>query len=99
MDADLVGLETTVTYIDDSVADESLEMCPVCENPNGNKKRSYGVISCRGCANFFHTVLIKLTKVIYCDKECDITGTQKDVLARCNYCKFKKCLKVGMQVV
>lgn len=68
----------------------SLE-CRVC----GDKASGfhYGVHACEGCKGFFRrTIRLKL---VYdrCERACKI---QKKNRNKCQYCRFEKCLSVGM---
>ncbi|NXJ89911.1 PPARA protein, partial [Corythaixoides concolor] len=65
--------------------------CRIC----GDKASGYhyGVHACEGCKGFFRrTIRLKL---IYdkCDRNCKI---QKKNRNKCQYCRFQKCLSVGM---
>ncbi|ETE58366.1 Peroxisome proliferator-activated receptor alpha, partial [Ophiophagus hannah] len=65
--------------------------CRIC----GDKASGYhyGVHACEGCKGFFRrTIRLKL---IYdrCDRSCKI---QKKNRNKCQYCRFQKCLSVGM---
>uniref|UniRef100_A0A8C8VFB2 Peroxisome proliferator-activated receptor alpha n=1 Tax=Pelusios castaneus TaxID=367368 RepID=A0A8C8VFB2_9SAUR len=65
--------------------------CRIC----GDKASGfhYGVHACEGCKGFFRrTIRLKL---IYdkCDRTCKI---QKKNRNKCQYCRFQKCLSVGM---
>uniref|UniRef100_A0ACB8EB17 Uncharacterized protein n=1 Tax=Sphaerodactylus townsendi TaxID=933632 RepID=A0ACB8EB17_9SAUR len=65
--------------------------CRIC----GDKASGYhyGVHACEGCKGFFRrTIRLKL---VYdkCDRHCKI---QKKNRNKCQYCRFQKCLSVGM---
>ncbi|NXS36431.1 PPARG protein, partial [Pomatostomus ruficeps] len=65
--------------------------CRVC----GDKASGfhYGVHACEGCKGFFRrTIRLKL---IYdrCDLNCRIHKKSRN---KCQYCRFQKCLAVGM---
>ncbi|CAN2391729.1 Peroxisome proliferator-activated receptor alpha [Pristimantis euphronides] len=65
--------------------------CRVC----GDKASGfhYGVHACEGCKGFFRrTIRLKL---VYdrCERVCNI---QKKNRNKCQYCRFEKCLSVGM---
>ncbi|XP_016077698.1 PREDICTED: peroxisome proliferator-activated receptor alpha isoform X1 [Miniopterus natalensis] len=65
--------------------------CRIC----GDKASGYhyGVHACEGCKGFFRrTIRLKL---VYdkCDRSCKI---QKKNRNKCQYCRFHKCLSVGM---
>ncbi|MGH0163902.1 UNVERIFIED_CONTAM: hypothetical protein FKN15_046290 [Acipenser sinensis] len=65
--------------------------CRVC----GDKASGYhyGVHACEGCKGFFRrTIRLKL-EYDKCDRNCKI---QKKNRNKCQYCRFQKCLSVGM---
>lgn len=73
--------------------DQVMQMkCKVC-----NDKASgvhYGVHSCEGCKGFFRRTTHKSLSYRACvDGNCDIN---KDNRNKCQSCRMKKCLKVGM---
>ncbi|KAM4676942.1 peroxisome proliferator-activated receptor alpha [Discoglossus pictus] len=65
--------------------------CRVC----GDKASGfhYGVHACEGCKGFFRRTL--RLKLVYdkCERLCKI---QKKNRNKCQYCRFEKCLRVGM---
>ncbi|KAG8579930.1 hypothetical protein GDO81_011099 [Engystomops pustulosus] len=68
----------------------SLE-CRVCSDKASGFH--YGVHACEGCKGFFRrTIRLKL---VYdrCERACKI---QKKNRNKCQYCRFEKCLSVGM---
>ncbi|KAM6895429.1 peroxisome proliferator-activated receptor alpha a [Xenentodon cancila] len=68
----------------------SLE-CRVCSDKASGFH--YGVHACEGCKGFFRrTVRLKL-KYEKCERTCKI---QKKNRNKCQYCRFQKCLLVGM---
>ncbi|MBV94772.1 Peroxisome proliferator-activated receptor alpha, partial [Eschrichtius robustus] len=65
--------------------------CRIC----GDKASGYhyGVHACEGCKGFFRrTIRLKLAYDT-CDRSCKI---QKKNRNKCQYCRFHKCLSVGM---
>ncbi|KAF7654275.1 hypothetical protein LDENG_00071640 [Lucifuga dentata] len=75
---------------DSAVASISVE-CKVC----GDKASGfhYGVHACEGCKGFFRrTVRMKL-EYEHCERACKI---QKKNRNKCQYCRFQKCLSLGM---
>ncbi|XP_010900626.1 peroxisome proliferator-activated receptor gamma [Esox lucius] len=53
----------------------------------------YGVHACEGCKGFFHRTLRLKLAYDPCDLNCRI---QKNNRNKCQYCRFQKCLLVGM---
>ncbi|XP_063792936.1 steroidogenic factor 1 isoform X1 [Pseudophryne corroboree] len=75
--------------------DEDLdEMCPVC----GDKVSGYhyGLLTCESCKGFFKRT-VQNNKRYTCteNQSCKIDKTQRK---RCPYCRFQKCLNVGMRL-
>ncbi|XP_033642922.1 nuclear receptor subfamily 5 group A member 2-like isoform X2 [Asterias rubens] len=70
------------------------ECCPVC----GDKVSGYhyGLLTCESCKGFFKRT-VQNKKVYTCieNRNCLIDKTQRK---RCPYCRFQKCLKVGMKL-
>ncbi|KAM9409216.1 peroxisome proliferator-activated receptor gamma isoform 2-T2 [Pholidichthys leucotaenia] len=75
---------------DTSAAALNIE-CRVC----GDKASGfhYGVHACEGCKGFFRrTIRLKLV-YDHCDLHCRIHKKSRN---KCQYCRFQKCLNVGM---
>nr|XP_060613760.1 steroidogenic factor 1 isoform X2 [Anolis sagrei ordinatus] len=75
--------------------DEDLdELCPVC----GDKVSGYhyGLLTCESCKGFFKRT-VQNNKHYTCteSQSCKIDKTQRK---RCPYCRFQKCLAVGMRL-
>lgn len=68
------------------------EPCVVCGDAASGIH--YGVSSCNGCKTFFRRVIIE-NRTYSCKQsgECPI---DKDMRCSCRHCRFKKCLRVGM---
>ncbi|CAH1787637.1 unnamed protein product [Owenia fusiformis] len=70
------------------------ELCPVC----GDKVSGYhyGLQTCESCKGFFKRT-VQNKKVYSCvdNRTCMIDKTQRK---RCPYCRFQKCLSVGMKL-
>lgn len=65
-------------------------LCP--HHPTG---KHYGVYSCEGCKGFFkRTVRKDLTYTCRDNKDCLIDKRQRN---RCQYCRYQKCLAMGMK--
>ncbi|XP_075240836.1 uncharacterized protein LOC142336139 isoform X2 [Convolutriloba macropyga] len=77
-----------------STAVEPEESCPVC----GDKVSGYhyGLMTCESCKGFFKRT-VQNNKIYQCieNKECRIDKSQRK---RCPYCRFQKCLQVGMKL-
>ncbi|XP_069465549.1 steroidogenic factor 1-like [Ambystoma mexicanum] len=79
----------------DYTYDEDLdEMCPVC----GDKVSGYhyGLLTCESCKGFFKRT-VQNNKRYTCteNQSCKIDKTQRK---RCPFCRFQKCLSVGMRL-
>lgn len=86
-----INFATAPGSIDESPSGTLNIECRIC----GDKASGYhyGVHACEGCKGFFRrTIRLKL---IYdkCDRNCKI---QKKNRNKCQYCRFQKCLSVGM---
>ena len=54
----------------------------------------YGVRTCEGCKGFFKRTVQKNAKyVCLADKNCPVDKRRRN---RCQFCRFQKCLMVGM---
>lgn len=70
------------------------ELCPVC----GDKVSGYhyGLLTCESCKGFFkRTVQNKKVYTCVAERSCHIDKSQRK---RCPYCRFQKCLDVGMKL-
>ncbi|XP_043193971.1 retinoic acid receptor RXR-like [Amphibalanus amphitrite] len=71
----------------------SKHLCAICGDRASGKH--YGVYSCEGCKGFFkRTVRKDLSYACREDKNCLIDKRQRN---RCQYCRYQKCLKMGMK--
>uniref|UniRef100_A0A8C6KUD8 Peroxisome proliferator-activated receptor gamma n=1 Tax=Nothobranchius furzeri TaxID=105023 RepID=A0A8C6KUD8_NOTFU len=78
-------------FPDDASATALNIECRVC----GDKASGfhYGVHACEGCKGFFRrTIRLKLV-YDHCDLHCRIHKKSRN---KCQYCRFQKCLNVGM---
>ncbi|XP_037402082.1 steroidogenic factor 1b [Pygocentrus nattereri] len=70
------------------------ELCPVC----GDKVSGYhyGLLTCESCKGFFKRT-VQNNKRYTCaeSQDCKIDKTQRK---RCPFCRFQKCLTVGMRL-
>ncbi|TRY93851.1 hypothetical protein DNTS_023769 [Danionella cerebrum] len=68
-------------------------MCSICGDRSSGKH--YGVHSCEGCKGFFkRTVRKDLSYTCRDNKECLVDKRQRN---RCQYCRYQKCLGMGMK--
>ncbi|XP_029641199.1 retinoic acid receptor RXR isoform X5 [Octopus sinensis] len=71
----------------------SKHICAICGDRASGKH--YGVYSCEGCKGFFkRTVRKDLTYACRDDRNCIIDKRQRN---RCQYCRYMKCLAMGMK--
>uniref|UniRef100_A0A3B3T7E7 Peroxisome proliferator activated receptor delta n=1 Tax=Paramormyrops kingsleyae TaxID=1676925 RepID=A0A3B3T7E7_9TELE len=75
---------------DDGGAGISVE-CRIC----GDKASGfhYGVHACEGCKGFFRRTIRMKLEYDRCERSCKI---QKKSRNKCQYCRFQKCLALGM---
>ncbi|KAJ3634189.1 hypothetical protein MTP99_011093 [Tenebrio molitor] len=71
----------------------SKHLCSICGDRASGKH--YGVYSCEGCKGFFkRTVRKDLSYACREEKNCIIDKRQRN---RCQYCRYQKCLNMGMK--
>ncbi|XP_043213532.1 hormone receptor 4-like isoform X2 [Amphibalanus amphitrite] len=81
---------TSMQHYDDN--DEHPMICMICDDKATGLH--YGIITCEGCKGFFkRTVQNKRVYTCVADGNCEITKAQRN---RCQFCRFQKCLKMGM---
>ncbi|CAI4228042.1 unnamed protein product [Auanema sp. JU1783] len=72
---------------------EASEICVVCGDKASG--RHYGAVSCEGCKGFFKRSIRKqIGYVCRGGKDCPVTKFHRN---RCQYCRLKKCLAMGMR--
>ncbi|XP_071157370.1 hormone receptor 4-like [Mytilus edulis] len=84
------SLNTTTDNTDSDTSDQLL--CAIC-----NDKASgihYGMVTCEGCKGFFKRT-VQGRRIYKCSAKEDC-AMNRLLRNRCQYCRFKKCLKVGM---
>jgi len=70
----------------------SSQLCAVCGDTAACQH--YGVRTCEGCKGFFKRTVQKGSKyVCLADKNCPVDKRRRN---RCQFCRFQKCLIVGM---
>ncbi|KAK0397903.1 hypothetical protein QR680_002328 [Steinernema hermaphroditum] len=70
-----------------------VELCVVCGDKASG--RHYGAVSCEGCKGFFKRSIRK--QIGYScrgNKDCPVTKFHRN---RCQYCRLRKCLAMGMR--
>ncbi|EGT36454.1 hypothetical protein CAEBREN_10230 [Caenorhabditis brenneri] len=68
--------------------------CKVCEKPGHGIH--YGVWTCESCKSFFVRSSRKGTKTLVCNSGSDCVLSGKESRTICGYCRFQKCVKLGM---
>lgn len=78
-----------------NAATQTSSMLAYPQNTFVSVGKHYGVYSCEGCKGFFkRTVRKDLTYTCRDNKECLIDKRQRN---RCQYCRYQKCLAMGMK--
>lgn len=68
------------------------QLCAVCGD--NAACQHYGVRTCEGCKGFFKRTVQKGSKyVCLADRNCPVDKRRRN---RCQFCRFQKCLTVGM---
>ncbi|KAF7637416.1 hypothetical protein Mgra_00003160 [Meloidogyne graminicola] len=81
------NIETTTVIIENGI-------CSVCGDRSAG--RHYGVMACYGCKGFFRrTIRSKQSYNCRFQKHCSIDKDQRNA---CRFCRFQRCLQVGMEV-
>ncbi|CAG9530168.1 unnamed protein product [Cercopithifilaria johnstoni] len=77
----------------DSNQEDDNNLCAICgDKASGNH---YSVPSCEGCKGFFRrTIQKKIEYVCYKQNSCLVDQKNRN---RCQSCRFKKCLRLGMR--
>ncbi|XP_065103642.1 steroidogenic factor 1a [Paramisgurnus dabryanus] len=94
LDAQVNLADASVRVMDFTPAEDLEELCPVC----GDKVSGYhyGLLTCESCKGFFKRT-VQNNKRYTCtqNQDCGIDKTQRK---RCPFCRFQKCLSVGMRL-
>ncbi|XP_014489115.1 PREDICTED: retinoic acid receptor RXR-alpha-B isoform X3 [Dinoponera quadriceps] len=85
--------KTVAPYPPNHPLSGSKHLCSICGDRASGKH--YGVYSCEGCKGFFkRTVRKDLSYACREEKSCIIDKRQRN---RCQYCRYQKCLTMGMK--
>ncbi|EYB85476.1 hypothetical protein Y032_0297g1728 [Ancylostoma ceylanicum] len=86
-----LGGQETATYL--MISNTGQRKCAVCGDYPA--KIHYGVLACFGCKGFFRRAVKDGRNKYVCrfDKNCEVTKFERNA---CRYCRFRKCLLVGM---
>ncbi|XP_015272804.1 PREDICTED: retinoic acid receptor RXR-alpha isoform X1 [Gekko japonicus] len=89
----LNGVLKVPVHPSSAMASFTKHICAICGDRSSGKH--YGVYSCEGCKGFFkRTVRKDLTYTCRDNKDCLIDKRQRN---RCQYCRYQKCLAMGMK--
>nr|XP_014342749.1 PREDICTED: retinoic acid receptor RXR-gamma-B-like isoform X1 [Latimeria chalumnae] len=89
----LTGMGNMNSYAATSPGSLAKHICAICGDRSSGKH--YGVYSCEGCKGFFKRTIRKdLTYTCRDNKNCLIDKRQRN---RCQYCRYQKCLAMGMK--
>ncbi|XP_064422418.1 nuclear receptor subfamily 2 group C member 2 [Latimeria chalumnae] len=73
---------------------QPVEYCVVCADKASG--RHYGAVSCEGCKGFFkRSVRKNLTYSCRSNQDCIVNKHHRN---RCQFCRLKKCLEMGMKM-
>ncbi|VIO87209.1 Uncharacterized protein BM_BM2389 [Brugia malayi] len=91
----MLGVSTVSAHssydIKDKLTDNNA-MCAVCGD--GHAKLHYGILACYGCKGFFRRTLTgKYRYACRFSNNCVVDKYQRN---SCRYCRFQRCLEVGM---
>ncbi|XP_061591892.1 nuclear receptor subfamily 2 group C member 2 isoform X2 [Cololabis saira] len=90
---DPVSMERLLGQSGDLSRSQPVEYCVVCGDKASG--RHYGAVSCEGCKGFFkRSVRKSLTYSCRSKQDCVINKHHRN---RCQFCRLKKCLKMGMK--
>ncbi|KAL3982597.1 Zinc finger C4 type (two domains) family protein [Acanthocheilonema viteae] len=91
----MLGASTASAHSFYDIKDKSTDssaVCAVCGD--GHAKLHYGILACYGCKGFFRRTLTgKYRYVCRFGNNCIVDKYQRN---SCRYCRFQRCLEVGM---
>merc|ERR1719288_321360 len=89
--SEVPSVTSSPSLSNNSTINTALE-CAVCGD--NAACQHYGVRTCEGCKGFFKRTVQKNAKyVCLADKNCPVDKRRRN---RCQFCRFQKCLMVGM---
>ncbi|XP_037958931.1 probable nuclear hormone receptor HR38 [Teleopsis dalmanni] len=84
--------QANINLLNGRVIQNASQLCAVCGDTAACQH--YGVRTCEGCKGFFKRTVQKGSKyVCLADKSCPVDKRRRN---RCQFCRFQKCLAVGM---
>ncbi|XP_028307665.1 nuclear receptor subfamily 2 group C member 2 isoform X1 [Gouania willdenowi] len=90
---DPASMERLLGQSADQNRPQPADYCVVCGDKASG--RHYGAVSCEGCKGFFkRSVRKSLTYSCRSNQDCIINKHHRN---RCQFCRLKKCLKMGMK--
>merc|ERR1712013_485889 len=88
----VLSVKSPTTISQPSTPQGMVLICAVCGD--NAACQHYGVRTCEGCKGFFKRTVQKNAKyVCLADKNCPVDKRRRN---RCQFCRFQKCLMVGM---
>jgi len=88
----VLSVKSPTTISQPSTPQGMVLICAVCGD--NAACQHYGVRTCEGCKGFFKRTVQKNAKyVCLADKNCPVDKRRRN---RCQFCRFQKCLAVGM---
>ncbi|XP_050061086.1 nuclear receptor subfamily 4 group A member 2-like isoform X2 [Aphis gossypii] len=91
-DAACIMPQRNATAVATAAPSSPSQLCAVCGDTAACQH--YGVRTCEGCKGFFKRTVQKGSKyVCLADKNCPVDKRRRN---RCQFCRFQKCLQVGM---
>ncbi|XP_007248378.3 probable nuclear hormone receptor HR38 [Astyanax mexicanus] len=92
LDSPALKVERSVPHTSPKTRSANEGHCAVCGD--SASCQHYGVRTCEGCKGFFKRTVQKNAKyVCLANKDCPVDKRRRN---RCQFCRFQKCLAVGM---